>query len=197
MIHIRDLKVVKNGFTICSVDELDVDAGQNVAIVGRNGSGKSTLLRVLAGLETQYLGNCRCLVRRHERCYVHQSPYLFRGTVLFNAMYGLCARRTSRSSLEKVARHWLNVFGVEELSDCKSCELSGGEIQRVALARAMATEPSLLLLDEPLAELDHEGARRFAHAVKKLDGMTMLVASPIELPDGITEHSIVLDGNSE
>ena len=194
MIHIQDLEVVKRDFTICTVRELAVKEGQRWAVVGRNGSGKSTLLRVLAGLETGFRGEFRCLVRKRERVFVHQAPFLFRGTVLFNVKYGLRARGYSHSSSEKVARHWLDEFGVEYLADALSRELSGGELQRVALARAMALEPKLLLLDEPFSEMDEDGVERSVRAVGKLGDTTLLVATPARLPDGVVERSYAMEG---
>ena len=154
LIQIKDLKVVKNGRTICSVPEILVNEGQRLAFIGKNGSGKSTFLRVLAGFEKDCLGTCKISAPKKERVYVHQSPYLFRGTVLFNVKYGLRARRYSHRTSEKVARQWLEALGAQGLAGYRVHELSGGEKQRVALARAFSLEPRLLLLDEPLSELD-------------------------------------------
>ena len=154
LIQIKNLKVVKNGRTICSVPEILVNEGQRLAFIGKNGSGKSTFLRVLAGFEKDCLGMCKISVPKKERVYVHQSPYLFRGTVLFNVKYGLRARRYSHRTSEKVALQWLEALGVQDLAGRPVHELSGGEKQRVALARAFSLEPHLLLLDEPLSALD-------------------------------------------
>lgn len=188
MIHIQDLEVVKRDLTICTVPELAVEPGQRWAVVGPNGSGKSTLLRVLAGLETDFRGECRCLVRKRECVFLHQTPYLFRGTVLFNVKYGLRARGYSHRSSEKIARHWLEEFGVEYLGDASSRELSGGELQRVALARALALEPKLLLLDEPFSEMDEDGVERSVKLVGKLVDTTLLVATPVRPPDGVVKR---------
>ena len=189
MIHIRNLSVVRNAHVLCVVQELDIEAGQNVAILGGNGTGKTTLLRLMAGLETDYQGEYRCSVQRKDRSYVHQSPYLFRGTVLFNTMYGLRARYYSHASAEKVARHWLQAFGVDHLADSPTSQLSGGEVQRVALARAMALEPALLLLDEPLSDMDNDGAAQFTAALSRLDELTVVIATPTELPEGLMDSS--------
>ena len=189
MIHIRNLSVVRNAHVLCVVQELDIEAGQNVAILGGNGTGKTTLLRLMAGLETDYQGEYRCSVRHKDRSYVHQSPYLFRGNVLFNTMYGLRARYYSHASAESVARDWLQTFGVEHLADSPASQLSGGEVQRVALARAMALEPTLLLLDEPLSDMDSDGAAQFTTALSRLDELTVVIASPIELPEGFVDSS--------
>lgn len=195
LIQIKDLKVVKHGRTICSVPEILVNEGQRLAFIGKNGSGKSTFLRVLAGFEKDCLGTCKISAPKKERVYVHQSPYLFRGTVLFNVKYGLRARRYSHRTSEKVARQWLEALGVQGLAGYPVHELSGGEKQRVALARAFSLEPRLLLLDEPLSELDERGSASCLEAIIKLVDSTIIVASPSPLPSvqGLEMETYVLE----
>ena len=195
LIQIKDLKVVKNGRTICSVPEILVNEGQRLAFIGKNGSGKSTFLRVLAGFEKDCLGTCKISAPKKERVYVHQSPYLFRGTVLFNVKYGLRARRYSHRTSEKVARQWLEALGAQGLAGYPVHELSGGEKQRVALARAFSLEPRLLLLDEPLSELDERGSASCLEAIIKLVDSTIIVASPSPLPSvqGLEMETYVLE----
>jgi len=193
MIEIQKLSVVREGISICSVPSLNIPTGCRICIQGRNGSGKSTLLRVLAELERDFQGTVHCRVSRKERVYLHQAPLLFRGTVLFNVMYGLRARRYSGASPERVARHWLAEFGIEKRAESRSHELSGGEIQRVALARVMAIEPQLLLLDEPLSELDDEGILHFTELLGKLENTTVVIATPIEFSSSLTARIYRLD----
>ena len=193
MIEIRDLAVIKNHQTICSVPTISVAEGQRLAVVGKNGSGKTTLLKVLAGLEKGYRGTCQVSVRRKERVYLQQSPYLFRGSVLFNVKYGLRARHYSRSSSEKVAMHWLEVMGVQHLASRQVRELSAGEKQRVALAQALSLEPKLLLLDEPWAEMDEDGEARLIESIKKLAESTIVMASPVKLTTGFMSQTYVMN----
>ena len=155
MIEIKDLQVVRSGQTICCVDQLAVSEGERLAVIGPNGSGKTTLLRVAGGLEIDFAGCCTVGVPHHQRTYVHQHPYLFRGTVLSNVRYG----QPTRSRQEALAQGWLDRLGVGDLAHRSTENLSGGEIRRVALARALTCEPKLLLLDEPLAELDADSVR--------------------------------------
>ena len=192
MVNITDLRVTKNGNTICSVPHLAVQPGERLAIVGRNGSGKSTLLRVLGGLERDYKGRCVIAASWRERTYVHQSPFLFRGSVLFNVTYGLRARGQSRSSSETAAMHWLEMLGIRQIAGSPGKYLSGGETRRVALARAMACNPRLLLLDEPLAEIDDEGVARLQNVLAALPQTTIVIATPTKLPDGLTMSSYQL-----
>jgi ABC-type nitrate/sulfonate/bicarbonate transport system ATPase subunit len=189
MIRVDDLRVSKNGNLICSVPKLSLNNGEALAIVGRNGCGKTTLLRVLAGLELGYEGRCSIAAERRERVFVHQAPYLFRGTALSNVMYGVRARRLSGG--QQRARTWLEKLRVGPLAQSRASQLSGGERRRVALARALATDARLLLLDEPLAEMDDEGIDAVANVLSSLGDASIVITSPTTLPDrlsGIQEY---------
>jgi tungstate transport system ATP-binding protein len=140
------------------------------------------LLRVLGGLETEYAGECRVAVSASNRTYVHQSPFLFRGTVLFNAMYGLAARGVARDERLAIAKRWLQDLGVSHLGSRRCTSLSGGERRRVALARACALQPELLLLDEPFAELDPAGMADVCRAIASQTKSTIVIAAPAALP---------------
>lgn len=194
MIAIRDLRVVKASKTICSVPQLAVAPGERVAIVGANGSGKTTLLRVLAGLEPRFDGACAVRAPPRERVYVHQAPYMFRGTALFNAAYGLRASGMGARESQRHAQNWLDRLGVGELAQMRAARLSGGERRRVALARAMALRPQLLLLDEPLADMDESGAQAVADALTELHGSTILIASPTAVPENLAQRRCQLNG---
>ena len=102
LVTLSGLAVSKNEKTICSVSELTINKGERLTVVGPNGSGKSTLLRVLAGLESDLTGNLKSEVPQCDVVYVHQTPYLFRGTVQQNVEYGLKSR-----SYPKAARRCL------------------------------------------------------------------------------------------
>ncbi len=182
MLRIRELNVVKAGKLICRVDKLDVAEGERVAVIGSNGSGKTTLLRVISGLEAEFAGTCEVDVRKDQRVYLHQLPYLFRGSVLFNAAYGLAARGFARRESHRRAHEWLEIFGVEHLAHRRCGRLSGGERRRVALARAFAAQPSLMLLDEPFAELDQQGVHLVCHALGLMPRTTVVISSPGDLP---------------
>jgi ABC-type nitrate/sulfonate/bicarbonate transport system ATPase subunit len=183
LIQIRNLQVCKNGTCICRADELEVHAGQRIAVIGPNGSGKTTLLRVIGALETQYSGQCRLEVPRRRCVYVHQAPYLLRGTVLFNATYGLAARGMTARDRRRIAHQWLARLGIDGLADRQCDDLSGGEKRRLALVRALAIQPQVLLLDEPFADLDEDGIHTVCDALDEASLATILVASPVPLPD--------------
>jgi molybdate transport system ATP-binding protein len=151
--------------------EIDVDVGDGevVALLGPNGAGKTTALRVIAGLQPLDVGRIELdgtvlddpaadvFVPTAERPIgvVFQDYLLFpRLSALDNIAFGLRARGHDKASARSRAREWLERFGLAELAHAKPRTLSGGQAQRVALARALATDPRLLLLDEPLAALD-------------------------------------------
>ena len=175
MIEVSQLRVERGGKTICAVDRLAVEPGGRLTVLGANGSGKTTLLRVMAGLTGDYSGTCRVATGRRELTYVHQHPLLFRGSVLTNVRYG--QRPGGRDALD-----WLRLVGMEHLADRSTSNLSGGEIRRVALARALAVEPRLLLLDEPLAELDSQACETVCKLLRDLPQTTIIIASPTPLP---------------
>ncbi len=174
--------------------ELDVKAGELVALLGPNGSGKTTILRCLAGLTQIDRGRISIdeavvddpqtdtFVEPEQRSigFVYQNYLLFDHlTVLENVAYGLRARKTPKAEARRIARQWIDRVGLGEYATQRPRALSGGQAQRAALARALATNPRLLLLDEPLAALD-AGTRSivrrdlFRH-LETFDGMRILV----------------------
>jgi molybdate transport system ATP-binding protein len=153
--------------------ELSTESGETVAILGPNGSGKSTLLRCLAGLLPIDDGRIELdgerlddpstgsfvVPERRPVAVVFQDYLLFPGlSALENVAFGLRARKVAKSDARARAGAWLERVGLADHAQHRPRALSGGQAQRVALARALATEPRLLLLDEPLAALD-AGAR--------------------------------------
>ena len=182
MLQIRNLRVERGGNTICQVPSLEVKRGERVAVVGANGSGKTTLLRVLGGLECEFSGELTVDVGMRDRVYLHQAPYLFRGSVLANVMLGSSARPLLRRHRIAESRGWLDRFGVAHLADRQSAHLSGGEQRRIALARAFATGAELLLLDEPFADLDQAGIDCVCEAMAALPERTLLISSPGPFP---------------
>ncbi|MEA2682106.1 MAG: molybdate transport system ATP-binding protein [Chloroflexota bacterium] len=152
---------------------LDVDflaeSNEVVAVVGPNGAGKTTLLRVLAGLvrvrqgrvtlddrllEDTALG-IHLSAEQRPVSVVFQDYLLFPHlSVLDNVAYGLRSRGVGRQPAHDKAVAWLDRVGLAGKQDARVAGLSGGEAQRVAIARALATDPQMLLLDEPLAAID-------------------------------------------
>lgn len=148
---------------------LAISPGRTVVLLGPNGAGKSTVVAVLAGLVALDEGRIELdgrvldapgrgifLPPEERRIGVVFQDYILfpHLTVAENVAFGPRSRKLTRSTKSENVVAWLRRFGLEDLAERRPGELSGGQAQRVALARALITEPSLLLLDEPLAALD-------------------------------------------
>ena len=192
VIQIENLVVKRRDTAICRVPELRIDAAEHVGVGGDNGSGKTTLLRVIAGLERRHGGSCVVAPKWRNCAFVGQNPILFRGTVLTNAMYGLRAHGWPRRAARREAMRWLDAFGIAALASAASYRLSGGERRPTALARAIAFHPELLLLDEPLSDLDEDGRRRLGGILTEMHDTTVLITTPAQLPDGLVTRHIDL-----
>ncbi|MFV2145133.1 MULTISPECIES: ABC transporter ATP-binding protein [Isoptericola] len=134
--------------------DMELRAGELVALVGPSGSGKSTLMAILAGWLVPSRGQ---VVREGlvHTGWVFQNPHgSARRSALDHVVLPLLARGRSRHTAEPEARRILAKFGVSDSAERPFRALSGGEAQRLMLARAVATAPDLLLVDEPTAQLD-------------------------------------------
>jgi NitT/TauT family transport system ATP-binding protein len=142
--------------------DLEVAAGEVVALVGRSGTGKTTILRLIAGLIAPTSGTVRLLgaapevARRQKRLgLVAQDARLHPWrTVLENVRLPLEVNRTTQVNGHVTPAQWLERVGVADAATAYPHQLSGGMRQRVALARALVVDPEVLLMDEPLASLD-------------------------------------------
>jgi len=193
MIEISQLQVTRGSQAICAVEKLAVTSGEHFVITGSNGSGKTTLLRIIAGLEKNYRGSCRVNVGHRELTYLHQQPFLFRGTALANVCYGQQGRVGGK--IEALA--WLKRLGIDHLAQRTTQNLSGGEARRVALARALACRPKLLLLDQPLDDLDPHATEAVCRVLGELPETTLMVASPNTLPPTLPMTIYQLDGSEK
>ena len=166
MISISDLSKRYDNNTVLKGINLDVPTHTVTAIIGPSGSGKTTLLRLIDLLEEPTSGTIAFdgvdahtsekakLEMRRRMVIVFQKPVVFSGTVYDNVAYGLKIRGQERRPIREKVVHALETVDLLGFESRRASTLSGGEVQRVALARAMVTEPELLLLDEPTANLD-------------------------------------------
>ena len=190
---------------------MHVAPGEVVALLGRNGSGKSTLLAAVAGLLRPDTGRIvlhdRVLTdtaagvalppHRRRIGLLAQQPLLFPHlSVLDNVAFAPLAAGASRRAAREVARRHLTEVDAAEFARRRPGRLSGGQAQRIALARALASDPDLLLLDEPLAAVDVEFApalRSLLHTV--LAGRLALIVTH-QMIDALVlaDRVVVLDG---
>jgi lipoprotein-releasing system ATP-binding protein len=191
----KTYRTARGSLTLFEGLDLEVNAGELVAIVGQSGAGKSTLLHILGALDAPTAGTVHCAstnvtglaqkqassFRNREIGYVWQFHYLLpEFSALENVAMPLLARGTAKREALAVAANWLREVELEDRSDHRPGELSGGEQQRVALARALVGFPKVLLADEPTGDLDETTAGRVFDLLERLHlthGLTSVVVT--------------------
>ena len=176
-------------FTALKDINLEIKKGELVCFLGPSGCGKTTLLRLIAGLEECDQGE----IIQHGKTITHLPPskrdygIVFQSYALFpnltvakNIGYGLKKKDIEKKEAKKRVKELLSLVGLSGSEDKYPNELSGGQQQRVAFARAIATNPSLLLLDEPLSALDarvREHLRQEIRELQKNLGITTIMVT--------------------
>ena len=167
----------------------DIKEGELVCILGPSGCGKTTLLNIIGGFVSDYSGDVllsneninNIPPEKREIATVFQSSGLFtHKNVIDNVSYGLKLLKIDRNTREKRAQEMLEKVGLAGYDKKKIKELSGGEQQRVAIARSMVLNPKLLLLDEPLSNLDvhlRDVMRKEIKRIQKQFGVTMIIVT--------------------
>jgi ABC-type sugar transport system ATPase subunit len=164
VIELADVAVRQGAFALAGLS-LRVEAGRYAVLTGKTGAGKTTLLEVIAGLRSPVVGRVR--VNGHDVTnlpprargvgYVPQDGALFQTmTVRDHLAFGPTVQRTPSAEVRRRVAELADWLGVGPLLDRRAVGLSGGETQRVALGRALAANPTVLLLDEPLAAQDDD-----------------------------------------
>jgi cystine transport system ATP-binding protein len=199
--------------------DLNVEAGEVLAIIGPSGSGKTTLLRCLNFLETPTAGKIKVgaieidagkpLARQSARIrelrqhvgFVFQSFNLFpHRTALQNVIEGpVVVKRMPRDKAEALGRAFLQKVGLGEKCDAYPGELSGGQQQRVAIARSLAMEPEVLLFDEPTSALDPELVGEVLATIRDLaaEHRTMIIVThEMTFARDVADRAIFMDAGS-
>ncbi|MDT8896554.1 ATP-binding cassette domain-containing protein [Halomonas sp. I1] len=198
--------------TVLDALELDVRAGERVAVVGSSGSGKTTLLNLLGGLDRPSHGEVRVAgevlhtmgdaalgrFRNRHIGFVYQFHHLLAEfTALENAALPLIVRGQRKREAETRAMEILARVGMRERAAHKPGELSGGERQRVAIARALVTDPSLVLMDEPTGNLDQSTAASILALMDELSSTAACAFVIVTHDPGLAAHQdrvLRLDG---
>lgn len=164
-VSIRDLTKIYPGSDTPALDRLDleIETGELTALLGPSGCGKTTTMKMIAGLLTPTAGD----VSFNGRSILNDKPehrgvvMVFQNYLLFpymsvadNVGFGLKMRKVDKAEIDQRVQEMLDLVKLPDLGKRRPSELSGGQQQRVALARALIVQPNVLLLDEPLSNLD-------------------------------------------
>ncbi|MEN6329795.1 MAG: ABC transporter ATP-binding protein [Methanobacteriaceae archaeon] len=179
-LEIQNLTKIYEGKKVLEDINLYLEKGTTLGLIGPTGCGKTTLLRIIDLLEKPSSGkifldgvdifNSKLEPKEIRRRIgmVFQKPIVFNGTVYENIRYGLKIRGESEESYEEEIANLLDSLGLTGYENREASTLSGGETQRIALARALITEPDLLLLDEPTANLDPLSTEKIENLIVEL-----------------------------
>ncbi len=180
------------GKVLLSDINLEINRGEVFVVIGPTGAGKTTLMRLLDLLDKPYSGDiyldgakvtnggASLMHVRRRMAIVFQKPLVFNDSVFNNVAYPLKIRGAASKTVGQQVEKMLQATGLSGYARRKARTLSGGEAQRVALARALVTEPEVLLLDEPTANLDPTSVNLIESLVvefNRLRGLTIVMAT--------------------
>jgi tungstate transport system ATP-binding protein len=181
MIELKQVSKRFGGKEILKEINLTIDRGEIFTIIGPTGAGKTTLLRLIDLLDYPTSGEIyvdgvdaatttkKRLVIRRRMSLLFQKPALFNTNVYENITYGLKFRGVDKRHIDEKVKHALEIVGLSTFATRSAPTLSGGEAQRVALARALVTEPEVLLLDEPTANLDPLSVEKIEELILRIN----------------------------
>ena len=190
----KSYHIGKNSLHVLKGIDMNINEGELVAIMGSSGSGKSTLLNIIGMLDNYDLGSYMldnvainnldetkaAKYRNQFLGFVFQSFNLINyKTAVENIALPLYYQGVSRKERQSIALEYLNKVGLSEWAEHLPSELSGGQKQRIAIARALASQPKVLLADEPTGALDSQTSEEVMSLIKKInkEGKTILVVT--------------------
>jgi energy-coupling factor transporter ATP-binding protein EcfA2 len=186
--ELENLVFRRNARFTLEIDELFLENGEKVAVVGPNGSGKTTLLRLLSFLEqpdswTRFLFRGQPYapgrMDRKGLGFLKERPFLFRGSVAENLAYPLKLRRLRPPEIEARVDAMLARMELEQLAGARAHHLSAGEQRRLALGRVLIAGPEMLLLDEPVAHLDARSRAVIEDVLVAAEGNVLLTTHDV------------------
>jgi len=185
MISLKNVSVVMGNFSLDSIN-LDIDKGEYFVILGPNGGGKTVLLETIAGLRSIKSGEVwingqnasQLSPEKRKVGYVPQDYVLFPFLNVYdNIAFGPREINCPGMDVPEIVKHLADILGISHLLTRNVRSLSGGEKQRISIARALALSPKVLLLDEPLSNLDMQTAKYLRLELKRVHnelGITMI-----------------------
>ena len=205
IIEVKNLNYIINGISILKDISFHINAGDYTAVVGPNGGGKTTLINTILGLKKGWTGEIKLFNQKLEDFkewqkigYVPQRviefdqkfPITVFETVKLGRMYNFKKFLRNHTKDIKTINDIIEALGISDLKNKLIGELSGGQKQRVMIARALASEPELLLLDEPNTGIDNETQQEFYNILKRLNKEQKITIIFITHDIGVIEDSI-------
>jgi len=205
------MKYTKGGDEALEDVTFSIDRGEFVFFVGSSGAGKSTLLKLIIRELIPTEGTLKVFGRDVGRLPRHRLPYLRRNigmvfqdfrliddrTAYDNVAFAMMVTGASRREIRKRVPHVLGLVGLQDKTDCRVCDLAGGEQQRVGLARAIANRPAMIIADEPTGNLDPGTTLDIMNLLRSINlrGTTVLVATHNrDIVDRFKKRVLHLDG---
>ncbi len=184
-VELREITKKYGEFTAVDNISLEVNEGEFLSFLGPSGCGKTTTLRMIAGFEEPTEGSVYIKGKRvnEQPPYMRNIGMVFQNYALFphktvfnNIAYGLKMREVAKNEISRRVEEALDMVRLSDLGDRKPNQLSGGQQQRVALARALVIKPDVLLLDEPLSNLDAKLRKEMRIETKRIQEATGITA---------------------